>query len=233
MTDKIKNKNPEHFASAKALNLPISAKHSIEISKSLRYKSTDYAKRFLEEVSVLKRAVPFNRFNRDMGHKAGMSAGRYPQKAAKEFLKLIQSVEANAQFKGLNTSHLKIVKIIANKASVPVTGGRHRYGTKRTNLEVEVKEAAKKKEVKKKEVSKKEQKTETKIEAKKEAKTDKVVKEVKTEAPLEQESNEKKTEAVESNVPKKEEQIKEKPAKEEATIDNEKKEENQEEVQKQ
>jgi hypothetical protein len=74
------------------------------------------------------------------GHKKGMSTGRYPTKAAFEILKLLKSVEANAHFKGLNTSSLKITKIIANRAPNPYSGGRHRTGTKRTHVEVEVKE---------------------------------------------------------------------------------------------
>ena len=72
----------EHIAVARGVSLPISTKQSIEISRSLRYKTTAYAKQFLEQVADLKRAVPFYRFTQDTGHKAGMAAGRYPQKAA-------------------------------------------------------------------------------------------------------------------------------------------------------
>ena len=51
-----------HLAAAKALNLPVSTKHCIEICDSLRYKDVSYAKKFLEEVVDLKRAVPFRKF---------------------------------------------------------------------------------------------------------------------------------------------------------------------------
>ncbi|MEK6939315.1 MAG: 50S ribosomal protein L22 [Nanoarchaeota archaeon] len=129
-----------HLAAAKALNLPVSTKHCIEICDSLRYKDVSYAKKFLEEVVALKRAVPFRKYVMNTGHKKGMSTGRFPAKAASEVLKLLNSVEANAHFKGLNTGSLKITKLIANKASIPVTGTRHRTATKRTHLEVEVKE---------------------------------------------------------------------------------------------
>lgn len=132
----------EHHASAKMTNLPISTKQSIEISRHLRYKNTAFAKKFLGEVALLKKAVPFRRFTQDTGHKAGMASGRYPQKAAKEFLRLIKSVEANAHARGLNTAQLKIVKLLANKASIPMSGGRSQHGTKRTHLEVVVMEAA-------------------------------------------------------------------------------------------
>lgn len=136
------NAKAEHCASAKALSIPISTKHGVEISNYLRYKNTSFAKDFLQNVIELKKPVPFKRFKRDVGHKAGMAAGRYPQKAAKEFLHLVESVEANAQAKGLNLSNLKIVKVLANKASIPFTGGRRRVGTKRTHLELVVQESA-------------------------------------------------------------------------------------------
>ena len=125
-------------ARAKALNLSISTKHGVEISNFLRYKRTDLAKKLMEEVIELKRAVPFRRFDQDLGHKAGMSGGRFPQKAAQEFLRLIKTAEANAQVKGFDITSLKIVKLVANKAAIPMTGSRLRYATKRTHLEIEV-----------------------------------------------------------------------------------------------
>ncbi len=130
----------EHLASAKILNIAISTKHGIELSRALRYKNTSYAKRFLENVVSGASPVPFRRFKGDVGHKAGMAAGRFAQKAAKEFLRLVKSVEANAQDKGLDTSNLKIVKILTNKASIPQTGGRQRSATKRSHIEIAVKE---------------------------------------------------------------------------------------------
>lgn len=143
MATKNNQLNPRHFAVARALDIPVSTKHCIEICRSLRYKNTAYAKKFLEDVADLKRAVPFKKFYKDTGHKAGMAAGRFPQKAAKEILDLVKSVEANALVKGLNPSDLKITKIIANKASIPLTGGRRRTATKRSHVEIEVKEGKK------------------------------------------------------------------------------------------
>ncbi|MFA6461617.1 MAG: 50S ribosomal protein L22 [Candidatus Woesearchaeota archaeon] len=142
----------EHVARASSQNIPISTKQSIEISRNLRYKNTGMAKKLLEEVIAMKRAFPYYRFVHDIGHRAGMSTGRYPQKASKEFLRLVKNVEANAHAKGLNTANLKITKIIANKASIPQTGNRWHRGTKRTHIEIEVVEmpALKKSESKEK-----------------------------------------------------------------------------------
>ncbi|MEK6938887.1 MAG: 50S ribosomal protein L22 [Nanoarchaeota archaeon] len=150
----MKNKmeiKPEHLARASCQNIPISTKHSVEISRNLRYKTTVQAKQILEPVIALKKALPYYHFIHDIGHRAGMSTGRYPQKAAKEFLHLLKAVEANAQAKGLNTSNLKIIKIIANKASIPQTGNRWHRGTKRTHLEIEVREMTDKNKEKKSE----------------------------------------------------------------------------------
>ncbi len=184
-----------HTALAKATSLPISTKHGIEISKFLRFKTTTFAKEYLEAVVAKKKAIPFKTHNRDVGHKPGpMAAGRYPVKAAKEFLRLIKSVEANAQDRGLNTGVLKISKLLANKASIPMTGGRHRQGTKRTHLEIEVVEGKapvkKEKKVVKKEAPKVEKKEEVKAEPKPVAKE-----EPKVEAKPEPAKEEPKTEA--------------------------------------
>lgn len=127
-------------ATAKGQNLSISTKHCIEICSWLRYRTTVQAKRLLDEVMRKKQAVPFKRFKRNIGHKPGMAAGRYPLKATQAVLQLINAVEANAQFKGLSTGQLKIVKILANRAAVPFTGGRRFRKTKRTHLEITVRE---------------------------------------------------------------------------------------------
>lgn len=171
------NKNPTgtaHIAIAKALDLPVSAKHSIELARNLRYKSTTQAKKILDGVIRIKIPIPYKRFTKDLGHKHGIGAGRFPEKPAREFLKLINSVESNAQVKGLNISNLKITKLIANKASIPFSGGRQRQATKRTHLEIEVTEVAGKGENKKsgnkKEGSQKESKIENKAENKVEVK---------------------------------------------------------------
>jgi len=145
-----KNTSSQHVACARAHNIPVSTKHTIEICTHLRYKSTKDAKAFLQKVIAKKAPVPFLRFKRNVGHKAGIAAGRFPVNAAKEMLALVKSVEANAQFKGLNVESLKITKILANRAPNPFTGNRHHHGTKRTHVEVEVMEAVAKKDKKEK-----------------------------------------------------------------------------------
>ena len=154
------------MATATFKNISASTKHCVEISNALRFKSTNFAKKYLEGVIQQERAVPFRRFYHNVGHKVGMSAGRFPVKAAAQFLMLLKSVEANAHVKGLNTTHLKIVKLIANKASTPFTGGRMRTKTKRTHLDIAVAEITESKRTAKKE-DKKEQRQKKSIVEKK------------------------------------------------------------------
>lgn len=129
------------MARAAGIGLPISFKHSVEICKFIRNKSIALAKKMLREVTANKLAVPFRRYGFDLGHKKKIGPGRYPKKASKEFIKLIENVEANAQFKGLNTSNLIISHISAHNAAKSWHYGRKsRRRMKRTNVEIFVEE---------------------------------------------------------------------------------------------
>ena len=131
------------MAKAYGKSLGISTKVSIEIANYLRGKTTKKAKQILEKVLNLEHAIPFKRFTDGVGHRPGIAAGRYPQKASTEFLKLIKQVEANAQEKGLS-EELIIAHICAHKASEPARQGRQRRRKfKRTHVEIAVTEAKK------------------------------------------------------------------------------------------
>ena len=114
----------------------------------------DKAKAILNRVLEEKEAIPFKRFGSDTGHKRGkIGAGRYPQKTAKEILKLLNSVEANAQVRGLSTENLEIIRLIANKASTPWRFGRkRRRKAKRTHIEIIVKNKEEKRSDEKKQI---------------------------------------------------------------------------------
>jgi large subunit ribosomal protein L22 len=149
----IKSYNKENMARVSGRSLPISFKQAIEICNFLRNKKVSSAKESLQDVIKHRIAIPMNRFNKDVGHKKGISSGRYPEKASNEILSLINSVESNAQFKGLNTSRLVISHIIANKGAKAIHYGRkRRRQAKRTNLEIIVEERADKKKVQKKDM---------------------------------------------------------------------------------
>ena len=114
------------MARASGKSLPISFKQSIEICNFIRKKNLNYAKDVLSKVVNEKQAIPVRKFNKQVGHKKKSASGRYPKKASKEILNMLNHVEANAQFKGMNTANLVITHINANKASKVTHYGRQR-----------------------------------------------------------------------------------------------------------
>jgi len=138
------------MARAVGVALPISFKQSVEICHFIRNRNVESAKKVLQSVIDKKAAVPFRRYNTDLGHKKKIGPGSYPENASKEFIRLIESAEANAQFKGLSTSNLVIAHISAHKAGKAWHYGRKsRRQMKRTHVELVVEEKAKKNENKK------------------------------------------------------------------------------------
>lgn len=136
----------EHIAIARGTNLGISTKFSREVAKFIRGKSLARAKKELQEVLEMKRAVPFKRYNFDLGHKKGASGpGRYPLKTTKEILGLLNSAEKNAENKNLEVKELYVKSIITNKGSTQVRAGRKRARhAKRTHVEIILAEKEKK-----------------------------------------------------------------------------------------
>lgn len=145
----------EHMARAIGKVLPISFKQSVEICRFIKNKRVNDAKELLHRVTEQKIAVPFKTYNFDLGHKKKTGPARYPLKASWQFIELIESAEANAQFKGINTSNLVILHISAHKAGKAWHFGRKtRRKMKRTNIEIVVGENSENKQpTKKKEAS--------------------------------------------------------------------------------
>ncbi len=102
---------PEKTSKAMGKELHISKKHAHEIASTITGMKLDAARGFLENVVALKQAVPYKRYTRNVPHRKGMCTGRYPQKAAKEFLKVLKNAESNATYKGLDSENLKIAHI--------------------------------------------------------------------------------------------------------------------------
>jgi large subunit ribosomal protein L22 len=141
----------ENVARAKANELPVSPKHSIEIARFIKSMTTVEAKAYLTDVVALKKAIPFKRFKRNVAHKRGLvkwSAGRYPVKAAEAYLTLLASVEKNAEYVGLDTENLRISHVAANagrgfKGFFPRAMGRATPKRRETvNIEIIVTEVA-------------------------------------------------------------------------------------------
>ena len=141
--------DPDRTALASGRNLRISYKHAVEICDAIRGMRLDQAMEFLEDVIAKRRAVPFRRFHGKVAHRRGLEgwpAGRYPVKAAKAILKVLENAQANAEYKGLDTSRLQIVHIAAQKGIkirkfIPRAFGRATpFFSQLTHIEVAVEE---------------------------------------------------------------------------------------------
>jgi len=130
----------ENIARANGLGLPISTKVAYELANVIRGKTATKAVSYLENVIAMDVAVPYKRFNADIGHKPGhIAAGRYPVKAATNFLKVLKGAISNAIDKGLDESVLRIVHISANRGPAQWHYGRQRRRQmKSTHLEIVV-----------------------------------------------------------------------------------------------
>jgi ribosomal protein L22 len=112
----------------------------------------------LQQSIDMHRPVPFTRFVNGLGHKPGMSAGRYHPKACQLILNVIKSAEANAKNKGYNAADLKVVHIAMQIGPKNNHQGRSRGIFKNSHIEVvlkEVKDTSSKKGDKKVEKSEK------------------------------------------------------------------------------
>ena len=104
--------DPEKTAKASEREVRVSHKSAREVCKSIKGMMLDQAKQYLRDVMTKKRAIPFTRFKKKGGHRHGLEkayAGRYPIKAAKQILRVLEGAEANAEYKGLDIERLRII----------------------------------------------------------------------------------------------------------------------------
>ncbi|MEM2136419.1 MAG: 50S ribosomal protein L22 [Candidatus Methanomethylicia archaeon] len=114
----LKEMDTETTAIASGRDLNISYKAAYEICKFIRGMKLDEAKEYLEQVVRKEKPIPFTRFKGKVAHHKGMqnyASVRYPVKASKEIIKLLDHVKANAEFKGLDIEKLRIIHISAVK----------------------------------------------------------------------------------------------------------------------
>lgn len=98
----------------------ISHKHAREVARAINGRSVEGAFDYLKAVIGGRRAVAFGRYKGQVGHRSdpGMMAGRYPQKTAREFIKMLENLEANADYKGFDADRLKIINVTVHKGVV-------------------------------------------------------------------------------------------------------------------
>jgi len=108
---------------AKALgrSLKISPKHAREICNKIKGMQVENAREYLEDVIEMKKAVPFKKHNKKVGHRRGLEGwptGRYPVKAATQILDVLKNAEANAEYKGLDSENLRIMHISSHRGYI-------------------------------------------------------------------------------------------------------------------
>lgn len=104
--------DPEKTVKASGREVRVSHKSAREVCKTIKGMMLTQAKQYLKNVMAKKQAVPFKRFKKKAGHRHGLEksyAGKYPLKAAKHVLKVLEGAEANAENKGLDTERLRII----------------------------------------------------------------------------------------------------------------------------
>ncbi|MFL6441606.1 MAG: 50S ribosomal protein L22 [Nitrososphaeraceae archaeon] len=99
----------------------ISHKHAREIALAIKGMSIEKARGFLENVIAKQIAVPYRRHNNEVAHRSnirdGFFSGRFPKKAAGEFLRLLDNLESNGEYKGMDLDRLKIISAVVHKGT--------------------------------------------------------------------------------------------------------------------
>ena len=133
----------EGIVRAQGRELRISWKESYEVANAIRGMNVNDAKRLLADVTQKKRAIPYRKYNREsVGHKPGkVGPGRYPKNTSLEFIKLLNLLQSNADFKGMNKGQLVLFHVATHKGA-PVRhsfkGSPHQ--TQVTHIEIVAKE---------------------------------------------------------------------------------------------
>jgi large subunit ribosomal protein L22 len=129
-------------ARARGLEVPVSPKKVYELLNAIRGLSVDRAHSVLEGVVSGERPVRFRRYNQETAHKRGMGPARFPQKAARNVLQVLENAEENAEYEGLDRDRL-FVRVAASgrgrirKASMPRAQGRATaWNEQTTNIEI-------------------------------------------------------------------------------------------------
>ena len=139
-------KDMEKSARAYGYELHCSQKDCTNIARALRGLSVESAKKYLEDIIALKRAVPAIYHKRKRLHQKSIGPGSFPEKAARYMLKALENAENNAEYKGFDVENMKIVHVSAYGGRIisgymPRAHGRASDKNKQTtNIEIVVEE---------------------------------------------------------------------------------------------
>lgn len=113
-------KSEEKIAKAFKSNARVSLKYSTELCREIKGKKVEKVEKLLQDIVEKKRFLPLRRYRLEMGHRKGKAvsktkSGKYPIKLCKVWLDLLNSVKANADYKGLNSENLIILHCFASQ----------------------------------------------------------------------------------------------------------------------
>ncbi len=134
--------DPETTSKAIGVEYSVSPKHAREVCKMLTGMKVEDAKKYLKGVIDLKTPVPYTRFKMFLNPKPKVGPGRYPRNAAKAILRVLESAQSNAEYKGLEADNMKIKVAAAHrgrieKAFMPRAQGRSTpWNEQTTNIEI-------------------------------------------------------------------------------------------------
>jgi large subunit ribosomal protein L22 len=113
----VKELDETRTVKASLREIDVSPKWSREVCRAIVGLTIPEAKKLMEDVIAMRRMIPYRRYKKNRAHHAETKgAGGYPVKVAKHMLKLLESLEANADFKGLDPDEIVIVHAAAHKA---------------------------------------------------------------------------------------------------------------------
>lgn len=134
--------DPEKTSRALGSEISVSPKHCREVCKMLTGMKVEDAKKYLQGVIDLKTPVPYTRFKMFLNPKPKVGPARYPKKAAKEILRVLESAQSNAEYKGLESDNMRVKLAAAHrgrieKSYMPRAQGRSSpWNEQTTNIEI-------------------------------------------------------------------------------------------------
>ena len=138
-------------AKASITNSPVSVKYSTEVCNQIKSRPVNDVIAWLKRIEAHEEYLPLKRYHKKVAHRKGNAlngekAGRYPEKVARAFVKLLELAKSNADFKGLDAEKMQIIHAFAtmgmNRFSYQSKGRIAGKARRRnaTNIEVIVQE---------------------------------------------------------------------------------------------
>ncbi len=136
----VKKVKKDH-AIARNEGVHISKRHGIYICSFIKGKAIDAAIKELEEVIILKRAIPFKG---EIPHRKGdMMSGRYPVAASKIFIPMLKNLKGAVLYNGMDITKTRISSAYTNFSPRPQRRGGNKG--KRASVTIEARETRGKK----------------------------------------------------------------------------------------